>query len=71
MKDKIIEIVSSILKITPEELGERIDDKEVWDSLTRVEILFAIEEELDIYLDDSELADITTPQKLIEVIEGK
>ena len=57
MKDSIIEIMTDILKIEQDELLENFDSREIWDSLLRVEILFAVEEEFDIQFDEEELAE--------------
>lgn len=66
MKDSILEIMTDILKIETDELLENFDSREIWDSLLRVEILFAVEEEFDIQFDEEELAALVTPQKLCE-----
>lgn len=66
MKESILEIMTEVLKMEKDALLERFDDREVWDSLLRVEILFAIEEEFDIQFDEDELAELVTPQKLCE-----
>ena len=58
MKDSIIEIMTEILKIEKDELLENFDSREIWDSLLRVEILFAVEEEFDIQFDEEELAEL-------------
>lgn len=71
MKENIVGIMAEILKIDQETLLTRFDDRTVWDSLSRVEILFAIEEEFDIQFSEEELAVLITPQKLCEATIGK
>lgn len=66
MENKILEIIAEILKLDISEITKRINDKTVWDSLSRVEILFAIEEEYDISFSENELKEIDTPQKLVQ-----
>lgn len=66
MKESILEIMTDILKLDQEALLADFDSQEIWDSLLRVEILFAIEEEFDIQFDEEELAQLVTPQKLCE-----
>lgn len=66
MKESILEIMTEVLKMEKDALLERFDDREVWDSLLRVEILFAVEEEFDIRFEEDELAELVTPQKLCE-----
>ena len=71
MKEQIIGIICDILKLTHEELELRVNDVDIWDSLVRVEILFAIEEELNIHFNEEELAEITTPLLLIKAVEKR
>lgn len=71
MEDKILEIIADGIKINKEELLNNLDSKEIWDSLLRVEILFAIEEEFDIVFSEEELAEITTPAILYNAVLNK
>lgn len=71
MEDKILEIIANGIKINKEELLNNLDSKEIWDSLVRVEILFAIEEEFDIVFSEEELAEITTPAILYNAVLNK
>ena len=71
MEDKILEIIADGIKINKEELLNNLDSKEIWDSLVRVEILFAIEEEFDIVFSEEELAEITTPAILYNAVINK
>lgn len=71
MKNKVLEILESYLKMDRTELIENIDNKEVWDSLVRVEIIFAIEEEFGIVFEAEELAELVTPQLLTDAVIRK
>ena len=71
MEEKLIELVLDVLGITGEELTERYDEATVWDSLRRVEILFAIEDEFDVIFDEEELKSLDTPKKLIAAVLEK
>mgnify|MGYP002519503084 CR=1 FL=1 len=66
MKETILEIMTDILKLDEEALLKDFDNWEIWDSLLRVEILFAIEEEFDIQFSEEELVALNTPKKLCE-----
>lgn len=68
MGNRIIEIIAEILKLDVDTLMIRFDDKTVWDSLQRVEIIFALEDELDIQFNEKELAVLVTPKKLYEFV---
>lgn len=66
MKDSILEIMTDVLKLDQDALLNDFDNWEIWDSLLRVEILFAIEEEFDIQFSEEELVELNTPKKLCE-----
>lgn len=71
MEQKLKEIFLDVLEIDASELESRWDDAAVWDSLTRVNILFVIEEEYDILFDEEELKALTTPKALTEAVMRK
>ncbi len=71
MENKVTEIISEILKLNKSDLMTKFDKKEVWDSLRRVEILFALEDEFDIQFSEEELATLITPKKLYEAVLRK
>lgn len=71
MEQKLKEIFLDILEIDASELDSRWDDATVWDSLTRVNILFVIEEEYDVLFSEEELKELTTPKALAEAVKRK
>ena len=71
MEERIRELICEVLKTEPAKLAERMDDSTVWDSLLRVEVLFAIEEEYDILFEQDELKTLDTPQKLFQAAMKK
>lgn len=66
MSEAILEIMTDVLKRSKEDLLNDFDNREGWDSLLRVEILFAIEDEFDIQFSEEELAELVTPKMLYE-----
>lgn len=71
MEQRLIEIISEVLEIDEAVLRSRWDDKTIWDSLARVNVLFVIEDELDIFFEESELTALTTPKTLVEAVTKK
>ena len=71
MQDRLIEMMSMILKLQKENFLSVINDKSAWDSLHRVEILFAIEDEFEMTFCEEELKNLDTPQKLITAVLEK
>ena len=69
--ERILELVASVMKKDVEFLKTNLDTENLWNSLTRVEILLTIEEEFDIFFDDEDIKRIKTINQLIEVVEGK
>ena len=73
MSEIVYKIIKDILtddveKIKPE--AKLIDDLGA-DSLTAVEIVMEIEEELGVDIDDSEVEKIVTVQDIINIVEAK
>lgn len=71
MEQRLTEIILEVLDIDEVTLKERWDDAAVWDSLARVNILFVIEDELDIFFNELELKAIATPKALVEAVLRK
>lgn len=71
MEQRLIEIILEVLDIDEAVLRSRWDDRTIWDSLARVNVLFVIEDELDIFFEESELSALTTPKALVEAVMEK
>lgn len=67
MKDKVYETMARALSLDAGELQEKMDDKDIWDSLTRVEVIFALEERFNVQYTEDELAAAVTPRSLCEI----
>ena len=71
MENKIIDIISSVSKLTNQELIEKKEVEKLWESITHVEIVVALEEEFDIMFEQDEIASMTTVAKIIEIVNSK
>ena len=71
MREQIIEIMADILEIGINELNDHLDDCELWDSLKKVEVIFAIEDEFNLVLEPEEIGDMKTPNDLIQLLQNK
>lgn len=69
--DKILELIASITKQDIDFLKENLDAENLWNSLTRVEILLTLEEEYEIFFDEEEIKKIKTINQLIKIVEEK
>ena len=65
MREEIIKIIAEILKKDVLEIEAGLDDVNTWDSLNRVEIMFAVEDEYGITFEEEDLPEISTPAKFI------
>ena len=61
MREEIIKIIAKDVSVI--EAG--LDDANTWDSLNRVEIMFAVEDEYGITFKEDKLPEINTPAKFI------
>ena len=64
MEQTIMELIRELLKMDTKKLEAHLDDNQVWDSLTWLEAVFSIEEELQIKFEESEFPQIKTPREL-------
>lgn len=71
MENKIIDIISSVSKLTNQELIKKKEVEKLWESITQVEIVVALEEEFDIMFNQEEIASMTTVAKIIEIVSSK
>ncbi len=71
MEDKVINIISSITKIKEDELMNSLDKENLWNSLNRVEIIIALEDEFDISFSQEEISEMKTISQIYEAIKGK
>ncbi len=71
MKEEVLSIIEDILKCDKKTLIEQINSKNLWDSLLRVEIFFAIEEEFGVQFTEDEFSSIETPAQLCEAVIKK
>ena len=67
MREEIIKIIAEILKKDVLEIEAGLDDVNTWDSLNRVEIMFAVEDEYGITFEEEDLPEISTPAKFIDL----
>lgn len=71
MKDKILEIIARISKKSVNEIESELESKDQWDSFSHLELVLALEEEFNIMLEPEEIAEMSTPKLVIEVITKK
>ena len=71
MEEQVLNIVSSFVGLSVDELKKNIEAEGLWDSLRKVEIIIAIEDEFDISFTQEEIAEINTIAQIINKIQGK
>lgn len=71
MENQFLDILAEVLKTSAEELMAKFDDKTVWDSMQRVEVIFALEDEFGVQFNEEELAESITPKRLYETLLKK
>ena len=71
MKKKIVKILMQVTNIPEEELMEKADSTDLWESLTNVEIIIALEEEYEICFEQEEIAEMNSVNKIVQMVEKK
>ena len=71
MEEQVLNIISSFVGISPDDLKKCIESEGVWDSIQKVEIVIALEDEFDITFTQEEIAEINTISQIINKIQGK
>jgi acyl carrier protein len=68
MKEKIIDIISDVLKIKKSNISLKttMNKVEHWDSLKQMQIIIAIEDEFNIKFSEDNLSEANSVKKLIE-----
>jgi acyl carrier protein len=70
IESRVIDVVAQALK-QPVDRASLREDIAAWDSLRHIEIVFAIEDELQIRFDEDELAALDGVQALIDCARSK
>ena len=71
MKEKVIGIIADVLGMSADEVNAAYSDSNLWDSLKMVEIVFALEDEFGIMFEQEEIAEMKTPESIVECVEKK
>lgn len=71
MKEKIISLIADILGETEQKVESDFCTEGLWDSLKKVEIIFALEDEFGVVFEQEEIAEIKTPNDILICIEKK
>ena len=71
MEQQFLSILAEVLKTSNEDLLVRFDDKTIWDSMQRVEVIFALEDEFGVQFSEEELAESITPKRLCDTLFKK
>ena len=71
MKERIIDIVSDVLRIKKSNISLKtsMNKVEQWDSLKQMQIIIAIEDELNIKFSEDNLSEANSVRKLIDTVK--
>ncbi|MBV7440776.1 acyl carrier protein [Weeksellaceae bacterium TAE3-ERU29] len=73
MKEQIITIMAEVFEMNPQDFPEQITQKTVedWDSLRHLNLIVELEEEFDKSFEPEEISEMTSMDKIIEIIQKK
>lgn len=68
--EKINEIIVTVFKIDPKEVEKNLgmDDVGNWDSITHMDLIVSIEEQMNIELSGDDIADMTTFDTIRQIV---
>lgn len=71
MKDRVFQLMSDVFAVPVDSLNEdsSIDTIESWDSLQHMNLIFALEEEFGITMDDSVVAELTSVKEILKALQ--
>ena len=70
IKTKVIDVIFNVFNIDKSKINQKmdLDNTDDWDSLKHMNLIIALEEEFNINFQDSEIIQINSFNKIIEVI---
>lgn len=73
MEEKIRKILADTFRVKVEDINSEttIDNIDTWDSLTHMEFVANLEEDLGIEFDGDEIADMTSVSAIEKIVTGK
>lgn len=71
MEEKILEIISQVTSLDIKDLEKNLEKENLWDSFTHIELIVNLESEFNISFEQDEIAALTTPQKVIDLVLKK
>ncbi len=73
MRDRVFKIVSQVMNVPVEQLNEDSspDNVENWDSLKHMNLILALEEELNFTFSDEEIVEMLSVATIIETLKEK
>ncbi len=73
MKEKIIEIMSEVFEVAVSEFPSEIKQENIdeWDSLRHLSLIVELEDVFDKSFEPEEISEMTSMDKIIEMIEKK
>ena len=67
--DKVVTIVAQVIGKTDADLSGRLEEEGLWDSFSKVEIVFAIEDEFDVKLTPDQVAQFRTIRDIVGLLD--
>lgn len=71
MKDNVLKIISTVSKISVDDLKQNLDTPNLWNSFIMLEIVIALEDEFDISFSKDEIASMKTASVICKLVTEK
>lgn len=71
MNEQVLSLISKVTNIEISKLKENMDSVGLWDSFSHIELVINLESEFGITFETEEIAELNTPNKIINMIKSK
>ena len=70
MEDRVFQVMSSVFRVPVESLNieSSIDTIDQWDSLQHMNLIFSLEDEFGLTIDDEVVAELTSAKSILEAL---
>ena len=71
MEEKVLEILKSVFELDSVDISCSQENCEKWDSMGQLNLVVELESEFDVTLEPEEIAEMTSFEKVIQILKNK
>ena len=67
-EEQVYSLLSDVLGKDAEYLKSHVSETDLWDSLKRIELVFALEEQFEVTFSPAQIAELKTVQNILDIV---